>query len=86
MSERERETERETVDVRAEKSRYLGALHVLRSTCYLLSAIVGHKTPSQVSKNTALAKYAVLTAEQYISVQVQPAGGNPLAIVRNDDG
>ncbi len=61
------------------------ALQVVRSTPYLLSAIVGHKTPSHVSKNIGLAKFAVLTAEQYTSVQVQLAGGNPMAVLRSDD-
>lgn len=52
------------------------ALQIVRSTPFVLTAIVGHKSPGHVQKNTDLARRPLLTPDEFARVEIALAGGS----------
>lgn len=52
------------------------ALQVVRSTPFVLTAIVGHKSPGHVRQNTDLARRPLLTPDEFARVEIAIAGGS----------
>ncbi len=52
------------------------ALQVVRSTPFVLTAIVGHKSPGHVEKNVDLARRPLLTPDEFARVEIALAGGS----------